>query len=1124
MTDLIYLISFLILIVVAICLYIRDLYIKRQYNDRAQQLIKRANVVTKYKLYTDDHQASRMKEIEDAVNVVKRDYLSRVDLTKPIRTSNLQVNNIKTDYTLVNNIIINSNLRSPVLNSLPMNCITERFSQKEEVPQGFVMTPEKTTFDKLAANAFYAKNINLELAKMETANIGEMTARKATIAQLNTSNANLSDAVFTNTQVSDGVFNGTVVDGGTIQKMEADKIGFDVFDTKKADITRGTVSTSFEMNRLYSPQGELVTTSFEGSNLRGIDTMSGKRADFSNFYADQFKPTTLKVNMLKTPLVDANLVTISNVTVGNASMSALSTKDGAFNELQGNLMTTGLIKTSNLCINEACLTEDMIANAFNSPVNYFSAGLSEYNDGTQTKFADIDGVNRIRGDTYLYGTLDAPITSVKHLQMQKPGEIIKNLWVNANGEMVIKGDKVSLNDAIHATSKQVDINVPVYAKSNIEFPGFELGAHTPQQSGFGIKTQPFTIKSGNVNTLKVAPDGKVDVGGSMGIGKWAVKGDGNNVNFIGPSGTVSVGKDTLKAPNYVTDKAVLDRINAGKITFGDYTSGMYGKDGVLTVKAPSINMQGTSFDFKTPFGDDFVNKTTIAKNTLTTTGKICFPNNTCFGAAELAKFYDVGPQGFQGPQGPQGDQGDKGIVGPEGAEGPVGERGPQGLPAPPFNDVNFTLFASQGLVTDSGISYTKDMVGNFIEKSGYGFGQKNSSTQIFSPNKTSINFASDKKNFLEVNGVDRTVRMNAPVYINQGIKTADPAMYDYNKQFGLSGGQQGMRVYTEGGAMFGNTLKVTPAATTASNFCIRDMCLSEAEMKDMMRGIPSDPIFNKSTSQKFCMNGICADQIDIQRMKDTLPAYIAAVNRGSKDCVYGPWSTWSTCTRDCGGGVTTRTRSATHAINAGAKCEGSTLVETVPCNATQCVFDPNGTWNYVINNRNWTNTGSYTVQYSIDTFRGVIRDVSGNVYGEIRAFKPRSRFFMITGNFKPHAYIAYISGNALSVAGSYTWFRGSINSQELDPSGQWNYIISTKENNIYITPDDIMANANINVVRRSSNLWVGIQNGSEIYRFILIDQQKRLLKIEGNGTTLVVSPNNDVMQFFDSNESMWVRL
>ena len=54
------------------------------------------------------------------------------------------------------------------------------------------------------------------------------------------------------------------------------------------------------------------------------------------------------------------------------------------------------------------------------------------------------------------------------------------------------------------------------------------------------------------------------------------------------------------------------------------------------------------------------------------------------------------------------------------------------------------------------------------------------------------------------------------------------------------------------------------------------------------------------------------------------------------NCVWGPWSEFSTCSKECGGGVKTQTRTIeTPASNGGAPCTGSTT-RTMACNENLC--------------------------------------------------------------------------------------------------------------------------------------------------------------------------------------------
>ena len=54
-----------------------------------------------------------------------------------------------------------------------------------------------------------------------------------------------------------------------------------------------------------------------------------------------------------------------------------------------------------------------------------------------------------------------------------------------------------------------------------------------------------------------------------------------------------------------------------------------------------------------------------------------------------------------------------------------------------------------------------------------------------------------------------------------------------------------------------------------------------------------------------------------------------------EDCVWGPWSTWLSCSKTCGGGIETRSRIKTKAEQNGGNCSGSRS-DSKPCNTQPC--------------------------------------------------------------------------------------------------------------------------------------------------------------------------------------------
>lgn len=61
------------------------------------------------------------------------------------------------------------------------------------------------------------------------------------------------------------------------------------------------------------------------------------------------------------------------------------------------------------------------------------------------------------------------------------------------------------------------------------------------------------------------------------------------------------------------------------------------------------------------------------------------------------------------------------------------------------------------------------------------------------------------------------------------------------------------------------------------------------------------------------------------------------------NCRVSGWTAWSSCTRSCGGGSTTRTRRKTSSASCGGSCPYN-LVETKICNTHCCSVDCVYTW------------------------------------------------------------------------------------------------------------------------------------------------------------------------------------
>ena len=54
-----------------------------------------------------------------------------------------------------------------------------------------------------------------------------------------------------------------------------------------------------------------------------------------------------------------------------------------------------------------------------------------------------------------------------------------------------------------------------------------------------------------------------------------------------------------------------------------------------------------------------------------------------------------------------------------------------------------------------------------------------------------------------------------------------------------------------------------------------------------------------------------------------------------EDCVWGPWSTWLSCSKTCGGGASNRFRTKTEIERFGGTCSGSGR-DSKHCNTQSC--------------------------------------------------------------------------------------------------------------------------------------------------------------------------------------------
>ena len=62
------------------------------------------------------------------------------------------------------------------------------------------------------------------------------------------------------------------------------------------------------------------------------------------------------------------------------------------------------------------------------------------------------------------------------------------------------------------------------------------------------------------------------------------------------------------------------------------------------------------------------------------------------------------------------------------------------------------------------------------------------------------------------------------------------------------------------------------------------------------------------------------------------------------DCTVSSWSSWSSCSRTCGSGVKTRTRTKTSYASCGGSCHYHSFQETKTCNSNCCPVDCLYSW------------------------------------------------------------------------------------------------------------------------------------------------------------------------------------
>lgn len=454
--EIIYLVCFFCIIVVAVVLLLRDTYIQKDCENRVKEITDKINEVNRFKYNADKSQFNRLTELEDTVDYVEANYVRKDDMSKGVITDNLVAKNIKTSSATINEAEIQGSLHSKGFGMVDPNgdgeateqCVTLEEFYNSPLMEGFVDAPKDAkkqpeegvmgeprfpqTKAELKAQGLVAQGYDLSVK--EGVDVQNMDVLSFSASQAKMKYATLDDGYFKTFSSGTGNFDNVKAKGGVFDKMTTGELtgqngvlnNMMINDStlKNARWESGTAdkmtvnslkagnleATKTKTNTLYTPQGEVVNLK---SDKAEIDTVLSNSAVLDNIKSKKMTSDELiskyvtTTDRLKAPLGEFDGVSSKRV-----NSTEVTGDTGTFKSIFADVARVdGKISASDkICVNNACLDTEMIDLINKNPpggINneaFFKGGLSELNpknDGT--RFPDADGRNYIRGDTSVDG-------------------------------------------------------------------------------------------------------------------------------------------------------------------------------------------------------------------------------------------------------------------------------------------------------------------------------------------------------------------------------------------------------------------------------------------------------------------------------------------------------------------------------------------------------------------------------------------------------------------------------------------------------------------------------------------------------------------------------------------------
>jgi len=251
-------------------------------------------------------------------------------------------------------------------------------------------------------------------------------------------------------------------------------------------ITNTTFDKSTTWDNIKSDKMVIDTVSPKHLNASNVNVseLTGDDSKFTSLGADLVTLKTLQADIVKPASIQSESITISgrlqstsdnntfDIISGNLSSDIMQGSEASFNNMTASRgsFANKLTTSKNLCVNDACLSQDSINKLLSKspyPESIFKGATSTLNkEGIQTEFPNNANTNIIAGDTKIYGNtkVDGDVEIGSVLKFKNAN----NTFINEIGDhmgFTVSDAAGNPTKAFTLTPSKVDSVLPFYTNS-----------------------------------------------------------------------------------------------------------------------------------------------------------------------------------------------------------------------------------------------------------------------------------------------------------------------------------------------------------------------------------------------------------------------------------------------------------------------------------------------------------------------------------------------------------------------------------------------------------------------------------------------------------------------------------